>query len=1255
MKKQAEKFSALVLSFCIILLSISVFGIHGNANALDSENFKVIKNNPETFDWEGEETCVLDFSEAGEIPLNGEVNGKGLSLLTTESTGSTCASNLGEDGHLLLGYKARRNTNSFGEEYINGATYFRLNNKLKDKTSYAIRVEYFGGGNYTVNSGSYIDFCYNTSTKNNVKIRKTYGATYSSGKTEVMYFVVEDAVFSESMGNCKADFRLETWCGSGTTAGAQLKIKSVSVMGYEPFEIPEMNELNEPPEGVVNPVYSVDFSEYSSLPLSGTVKGEGLTLVTSISTGNTRASNKVEDGYLLLGKKARTNDNGADMAAKPEVNGAIYIKLDESLEEKAETSYAVRIDYFGGGISVDKASFIDLCYNSVNSANTKSRKTYGSTYNSGKDESMYFLLSDADFCEKTYNNISGADFRLETWCGNGDTTGAQLKIRKISVVEYDSSILVEDPESLFKENQQSSAWFDVENRNYYGLKYDGSAPFVKIMDSKGEHYALQSVDYFNIKITDSFVKAASGVTLVIKYWDIGRNSFSVEYNSEIPSELPPDTGENFYNYYSTASFEMYDTKELLTLEIPLENADFAGRQSGGNDLRIRTLYISDFYIESITLKTGVRNIEAIKPVEFPETTELNNFEAKTIVGYQAWFQASEKQNSGWKHWAAGSSAPKRGQQTFDVYPDTSDFSKDVLYQTGYSPLLNGNNAVLYDGVTNDVIDTQVKWMKDYGIDGFAVSRFFTATAPVEITGTNKLDYMKLAAEKYGRIFYMGYDLSGIGGYGEAGVKRLQADFVLNVEKKFVVSPNYAQIEGKPVVSLWGFQGSQFNRYPDAENALSLIKWFQNRGYYVIGGCPDNDWAKDTTDYKAVYEALDMISPWTVGRYNTYNAESYLTKKYIQDSNWIEEFNKNNPDTPKSYLPTIYPGFSWANWASSATPNAVPRLAGDFMWSQAKVTKEFGFQSSFIAMFDEFDEGTSIAKMAEDSMSIPSDQYFVTGAADGQWVSSDYYLRLTAAVSQMLCGERELTEEIPISYSEGPVFWRNSFEKRNLTYQYNGNSVTELLNIDVCVKNGEVTESNAVTVNVSDIVNTTEYAKTGEYAFALKGTAHFSGAVYRYKIADTKIKLKDNMCISYYLSDVNANGKVFVDLVLENGERLSELQGNFNSVITKKGSSNINLPISSKYIGRTVVAVEIAYNALSAGSIEAYVDDIVLAFSEYKLADIDRNGSTDSADLTVLKKYLLNVVELSNADVNCDGLYDIRDMIALKKYFAGMEF
>lgn len=40
-------------------------------------------------------------------------------------------------------------------------------------------------------------------------------------------------------------------------------------------------------------------------------------------------------------------------------------------------------------------------------------------------------------------------------------------------------------------------------------------------------------------------------------------------------------------------------------------------------------------------------------------------------------------------------------------------------------------------------------------------------------------------------------------------------------------------------------------------------------------------------------------------------------------------------------------------------------------------RELGIQNCMVAMFDEYDEGTAIAKAAEDNSMIPKNQWFLT--------------------------------------------------------------------------------------------------------------------------------------------------------------------------------------------------------------------------------------------------------------------------------------
>lgn len=78
-------------------------------------------------------------------------------------------------------------------------------------------------------------------------------------------------------------------------------------------------------------------------------------------------------------------------------------------------------------------------------------------------------------------------------------------------------------------------------------------------------------------------------------------------------------------------------------------------------------------------------------------------------------------------------------------------------------------------------------------------------------------------------------------------------------------------------------------------------------------------------------------------------------------------------------------------------------------------RELGIRNGFVAMFDEFDEGTAIAKAAEDQSMIPTDQYFLTLDADGKRLSSDFYLRYTRDAGKMMKGLTPLVDTVPMGY------------------------------------------------------------------------------------------------------------------------------------------------------------------------------------------------------------------------------------------------
>ncbi|MDQ6419024.1 glycoside hydrolase family 71/99-like protein [Paenibacillus sp. LHD-117] len=220
---------------------------------------------------------------------------------------------------------------------------------------------------------------------------------------------------------------------------------------------------------------------------------------------------------------------------------------------------------------------------------------------------------------------------------------------------------------------------------------------------------------------------------------------------------------------------------------------------------------------------------------------------------------------------------------------------------------------------------------------------------------------------------------------------------------------YAKQNGKPVISIWGIG---FNDRPGtAAEAADLIAWFKNQGYYVIGGVPTH-WRNGIEDSKPgfldVYKSLDMLSPWFVGRFSQLaGADHYKTNHYQPDYAFTQQYGI-------AYQPVIWPGFSWKNLHNGPI-NEIPRLHGDFMWRQAYNMKSVGISTGYVAMFDEYDEATAIAKAARNSSEIPTNQYFLTLDADGVAVSSDFYLRLTGDIARMFRNEIALTANHPTSH------------------------------------------------------------------------------------------------------------------------------------------------------------------------------------------------------------------------------------------------
>lgn len=582
-------------------------------------------------------------------------------------------------------------------------------------------------------------------------------------------------------------------------------------------------------------------------------------------------------------------------------------------------------------------------------------------------------------------------------------------------------------------------------------------------------------------------------------------------------------------------------------------------------------------------------------------TEQNNLIGKVTAGYQAWFHASGDPDTGWFHWSYGS-APEAGNVHPEMFPDFGEYPDSVMYPSRFEPYPDGSPVRFYEAHEPETIEVHFRWMKEYGIDGVGIQRFYGETSAITQPEPTHLTAIRSAAEKYDRIFYIMYDTTGCGRDGSAAVARMKEDFIHNIEEKgLTASPAYAHADEKPVVCIWGLAGTEPGRYPAAKDALELVSWLKERGYFVIGGLPDNRWTEITDEYAAVYAALDMASPWTPGRFRKETLHDWISRHLEKDLRYCKEHGMY-------YQPVMFSGFAWSNFNGGGNPNATPRDAGRFLWEQAGLYAKAGVNCGYFAMFDEYDEATALAKAATDSSMIPAGrQYFQTLSADGTWLSSDFYLRLAGAVTGLLRGEIPYTEEVPVPHSNGSVYFRNGFEKRyaSLKLRQGQAQDSRLCNIDVCDAHAKVLYQEAVQLETAAVVcgQRGEVAYTGTGGFAFSGFGMTDGTCeIAYQLAETEIPVVKGLTLSYWLRPMDEGGsRVGADLLFEDGKRFSELCPEVLASRVPanrkeegaKGWIHVTLPLPDGLAGKTIKSVLISFRTQTEQRFAAYLDDIVL--------------------------------------------------------------
>jgi len=618
--------------------------------------------------------------------------------------------------------------------------------------------------------------------------------------------------------------------------------------------------------------------------------------------------------------------------------------------------------------------------------------------------------------------------------------------------------------------------------------------------------------------------------------------------------------------------------------------------------------------------------------------EAQSVTGKVIAGYQGWFTCYGDGSpiARWRHWSGGvyqsnDGYPAPGRLTFEAYPDVSEYTQ--LFQTGFANLSDGSPSGLFSSYPQATLDLHFKWMQENGIDGVGLQRFLgeTKDAVFKAHRDSVTVRMRRVAEKYQRIFYVMYDMSADDTtYFKTDWQHIEND--LNV----LGSPYYAHQNGKPVICLWGFGFTDRPNVP--VQSLAIINWLKKKGYYVIGGVPTN-WRTGTNDsysgYNAVYNAFDMISPWSVGRFaDNAGADNFKANYLAPDLAYCSARGI-------AYQPVLFPGFAWSNW-NGGTQNQISRNKGEFFWRQLYNVKNLAISSAYIAMFDEYDEGTAIAKMADSYLSVPGNQYFLTTSADGTYISPDFYLRLAGQATRVLKGTAPLTTNVTTPYTAAPNWLKTSLEAgydASLTWADSPepSSIPQNVTVPICgTVSGETSHSGTYSIRVAGQDNSA-------------ATASF----YYFRTLDVNIPVTANTRLSFWTYPTNTLSRyVSVDLIFTDGSALrntaaTDLKGVSMHPGAGRGTLNTwqqSLCYIGKWVsGKTIDRIVIAYDhTQETGNFKTYFDDIVIKdtaqLQAAKIADTALKADDDKS-ITIYPQPTDNIATIKFSN-DWKGLTDI---------------
>ncbi len=417
----------------------------------------------------------------------------------------------------------------------------------------------------------------------------------------------------------------------------------------------------------------------------------------------------------------------------------------------------------------------------------------------------------------------------------------------------------------------------------------------------------------------------------------------------------------------------------------------------------------------VFLLTAVAFCQAQAQTKHSATSQFKSYKGLIMAGYQGWHNTPEDGSGrGWGHYLDNRTRKPfaDGNIKIDIWPTTAEYKK--VYPTPFKNR-DGSTAYLPSDHDESTTDLRFSWMKDYNVDGVFMQRFIGNARKNNSVVYNHFikviaDGFK-ASKKYNRAFAIMYDLSGM--RDTADIPVFINDWKNLVDSLKVTSggnrQTYLYHNGKPLVVIWGV-GFNDGRAYTLQTVNKLVEFLKNDPQY--GGCSvmlgvptywreqGRDCVKDSS-FHELLKKVDIIHPWTVGRYRDEASYNEYTAVQKADIEWCKQ---NKLD----YVPNVFPGFSWHNLNPNSPFNQIPRNRGQFFWTQLRGALKNGAEMIYVAMFDEVDEGTAIMKV---SKTPPVGQSPFVTFEEG--IPSDYYLYLTGYAGQILKKKLPYREDIPL--------------------------------------------------------------------------------------------------------------------------------------------------------------------------------------------------------------------------------------------------